>query len=252
LPPKFAVAVFLNSQRQPNQQQRARAMNNDPHTDLIADELRQRIEDTDMTTATMKASELPAIGAELGGGYFAGIIWLATVGIKYALIVAGKDGEFSGEWGNYDKEIDGADSPWDGSSNTDAMIASGREIAQQIRALRIGGFNDWSIPARDQLEVIYRNLKPTKQKNYCWFLDGYNAHGIEQGERYTPEYPAQTPAEAFQEGNAAAFEAAWYWTSTQYSAGNAFCQGFADGDQDGHGKGNKLRARAVRMIQLSN
>jgi hypothetical protein len=205
-----------------------------------------------LDSGAINSCTLPPIGVEIGGCYFAGIIWLPTSATKYALIVAGKDGEFVGEWGNYGKKIDGADSLWDGAANTDAMIAAGSELAQQIRALRIGGCNDWSIPARDQLEVLYRNLKPTETENYCWFLDGYNAHGTVHGTPYTPTDPARTPIESFQQGGDAAFEPNWYWSSTQYSAYGACYQSFEYGGQNGNGKLGKLRARAVRMIQLSD
>lgn len=46
------------------------------------------------------------------------------------------------------------------------------------------------------------------------------------------------------------FEQAWYWTSTQYSAYLAFSQNFDDGYQSDYDKYSKLRARAVRSIQV--
>ena len=61
----------------------------------------------------MNASQLPTIGAALAGGFYAGIIWLPTANIKYALIDAGKAGEVVGPWGEYGKRIDHCDSMWD-------------------------------------------------------------------------------------------------------------------------------------------
>jgi hypothetical protein len=43
----------------------------------------------------------------------------------------------------------------------------------------------------------------------------------------------------------------YYWTSTQYSAGSAWCQGFGDGSQGIYDKDAELRAVAVRAIQLT-
>jgi len=40
----------------------------------------------------------------------------------------------------------------------------------------------------------------------------------------------------------------WYWTSTQYSDGFAWSQGFDDGYQDNYDKFSKGRARAVRRF----
>jgi hypothetical protein len=44
----------------------------------------------------------------------------------------------------------------------------------------------------------------------------------------------------------------YYWTSTQYSADYAWCQGFGDGTQDLYDEDAELRAVAVRQIQIFN
>ncbi|MDB6061524.1 MAG: hypothetical protein JWM78_1627 [Verrucomicrobiaceae bacterium] len=44
------------------------------------------------------------------------------------------------------------------------------------------------------------------------------------------------------------FETGWHWTSTQYSADNAWCQGFDDGFQGSNCKDDEFRARAVRRF----
>jgi hypothetical protein len=43
---------------------------------------------------------------------------------------------------------------------------------------------------------------------------------------------------------------AWYWTSTQYDAGNAWSQDFSYGDQYGSYKSYEARVRAVRRFVL--
>ena len=45
-------------------------------------------------------------------------------------------------------------------------------------------------------------------------------------------------------------QSGWYWSSTQYSRNRAWCQVFEDGTSFNYGKGNELRARPVRTIQL--
>lgn len=190
----------------------------------------------------------PALGSPLGGGFFAGVILLN--GIRHAIIDAGKEGEFDGRWGEYGKRLDGARSFVDGLTNTNAMAEAGSELAQKIRALRIGDHDDWHIPAKDVLEVIYRNLKPTTEQNYCTYMDGYNANSETPGELYTEESPAQTGVEAYREGGQHAYPARWHWTSTQFSADYAFIQDFDDGYQGLDVKGNNLCARAVRLIPL--
>lgn len=45
-------------------------------------------------------------------------------------------------------------------------------------------------------------------------------------------------------------EKTWHWSSTQYSAGNAWGQGFEDGYQGIYDKDGKLAARAVRRLAI--
>lgn len=199
--------------------------------------------------APANIASTPAIGAPFGGGFFGGLIMLG--GTAHAIVVAGKkEGEIEGCYGCYGTKIDGAGHFVDGLENTKAMAAAGSELAQQFLGLRIGGHEDWHLAARDVVEVLYRNFKPGADKNYCGYLDGYNANSVPPGELYTPESPAQTAAEAFRKGGDEAFDEIWYWTSTQCSAPSAFIQAFGDGLQYGDDKDVYYRARAVRLIPL--
>jgi len=199
---------------------------------------------------TIGRSELPQRGAPLGGGFYTAEFQIN--GLFFAMVTAGKEAEIKGEWGKYGKKIEGAGSFVDGLANTDAMVAAGLEIAISVRAMRFGGQDDWAIPARNQQEAQYRNLKPTTQENYCSYLDGYNPDSVPAGGLYTEENPLQTTIEAFREGGAEAFAAAWYWSSTQCSASSAFVQFFDDGRQDYDGKDGSYDVRPVRMIQIIN
>jgi hypothetical protein len=196
---------------------------------------------------TIKRSELPAVGAALAAGFFAGLV--AFNGDHYAIIVAPKaEGETEGEWGEYGTRIDGADSCFDGLANSIAMADADSQIANFMRDLRIGGFDDWYLPSRDELEICYRNLKPTATKNWCSFRDGDNASSVPVSYPYAKESPLQTSVELFQDSSVEAFDGVWHWSSTQYSADYAFCQGFDDGIQGYYGKNDALRARAVRRL----
>ena len=44
----------------------------------------------------------------------------------------------------------------------------------------------------------------------------------------------------------------WYWSSTQFSRLNAFCQDFEYGGSYADRKGNEFRARPVRRVQLQH
>jgi hypothetical protein len=58
----------------------------------------------------------------------------------------------------------------EGLRATVAMVADGNSTvypaAHFCNDLSIGGYSDWYLPARDELELIYRNLKPVTNNNY--------------------------------------------------------------------------------------
>ena len=190
----------------------------------------------------------PAIGEAFGGGYFAGLIRIGSN--TYGLIVAPKaDGEISAEWGTR-KHVKGADSFFDGQANTMAMADAANELGAWAKGLTIGGESDWYIPSRDELEVCYRNLKPTDDANYCGCGDNPSAYLPSYA--YSPDTPTQTAVEAFRNDSAEAFSPAWYWTSTQSAgdASSAWYQFFYDGTQYYYGKRYKGRVRAVRRFLI--
>lgn len=45
------------------------------------------------------------------------------------------------------------------------------------------------------------------------------------------------------------FDSSWYWSSTQYSAHNAWIQNFDDGNQNNNDKNEELAVRAVRRYK---
>lgn len=188
-------------------------------------------------------------GDAIEGGFFAGII--AAEGRRWGLAVAPKaEGEFNAEWGNYGTKIEGAISHFDGQANTAAMAAANSPAAIQVQALEIAGYKDWYIPAVDEKEVCYRNLKPSPDENWCSYRDGANPSSESPAQPYTEFSPAQTSVAAFRAGGAEAFDLTWYWTSTQYSAHDAHVQDFKGGCQDIYGKVNPWRVRAVRRFLI--
>jgi len=201
-----------------------------------------------MNAESLHTAGLPAIGAALGGGFFAGRFQID--GTYFALIMSPISGDIEGAWGEYGKKLDGCRSFIDGKQNTVDLAEAGSDLARSIMQLDIGGHTDWFLPARDQLEIMYRNLKPGTRENYCSYLDGYNANSVPPTDIYEDEAPTQTTAAEFQANAEHALHERWYWSSTQYSANHAFYQDFTNGTQNRYGKNYKLRARAVRQIQL--
>lgn len=195
---------------------------------------------------------LPAIGTPMPGGLLAGHIRIGEQ--NFALIVAHKaEGDHDDiKWNENNKMVDGATSYFDGLANTAAMLSVGSKLAEWVRGLRIGGFDDWYLPSQDELEIMYRNLKPTTDSNYQYGRSGINMSALPPTYPYTPSLPAQTAVQAFQRGNAEAFEPARYWSSTQHAADSdcAWGQDFDDGYQRNSGKDDEWRARAVRRVAI--
>jgi hypothetical protein len=132
-----------------------------------------------------------------------------------------------------------------------AMADAGSPAAKLILGKEINGHTDWCLPARDVLELGYRNLKPGTGENSASFRDGDNPSSIPAGYPYTEAFPVQTLAEAFRAGGAEAFEEAWYHSSTQSSSNLAWDQLFDGGGQSPDLKKFEALWRPVRLIQLN-
>lgn len=163
----------------------------------------------------------------------------------------------------------------EGWESTLAMVTAGNSAeypaAHAVRALVINGYSDWYIPARDQLELAWRTLKPVTDNNYTTrssgaqfdytkdgsygdvdaAANGINLNSAPQGAAYTAGDPAQTAAAAFRTGGAEAFEygSVYYWTCSEYSAPGAWYQFWGSslpGRQGNASKSSAYRLRAVR------
>jgi hypothetical protein len=200
----------------------------------------------------MTQETIPTVpGTPFAGGFYAGRILIA--GVMHALIVAAKaEGEREGAWLGSEQRAAGADSYCDGMQNTAAMADAGSELAQWARGLRIGGFSDWFIPSQDELEILYRNLKPTARNNYLYGRSGVNASAVPPTLAYSAGVPLQTAAPGFADDGEQAFANEWYWSSTQHAASDdyAWTQDFDSGYQTRDGKSASLRARAVRRFAI--
>ena len=205
-----------------------------------------------MNTTTVATTDIVPIipGTPFQGGFYAGRFCVNDQ--QFALIVAPKNGGEQEDilWSEKYTDISGARSFCDGIANTNAMVEADLALGKWARELSINGFTDWYLPSRDELELCYRYLKPTTQKNWTW-RNGENPSALPVATYpYTEIDPAQTPADVFRDDGVEAFEPVWYWTSTQCSADTAWSQNFDDGDQDSNGKGYELRARAVRRFLI--
>ena len=111
----------------------------------------------------------------------------------------------------------------------------------------IGGYNDWYLPARNELEILYFNLKPTTTTNQTGV--GINPNAVPaRASLYTAGNPAQATNALFA-GGAQAFAATDYWSSSDNNNNvNAWDQDFNNGYQYVRFKTGNAYARAIRRI----
>ncbi|MDP5641774.1 hypothetical protein P3792_27715 [Pseudomonas aeruginosa] len=120
-------------------------------------------------------SDLPEIGQPLADGTFFARQWLN--GKEYAYVDLGKSAEFTGEWGEYGKDVDGAVSYRDGASNTIAMAEAGSPIAKQALEIGEGVF----IPSVLELALLFSAKQAGELSGFAdrwyWSSSQYSAYG---------------------------------------------------------------------------
>ena len=204
----------------------------------------------------------PNIGDPFGGGFFAGYISAAGNGIaSHMLVVAPKAaGESVLAWDTTaGGSATGFTSVIDGPTNSAGLAALGTRYAAATwcEGLSIGGYTDWYLPAKNELEVAYHNLKNVSQDNYAPGSYGSNPNAVPPLEPvstpYTATRPAQTTVAAFKVGNSESFADYGFWSSTEYSDPYAWFQHFYSGlpgFQDVDTKTNGLCVRAFRRLLI--
>jgi len=125
--------------------------------------------------------------------------------------------EFIAQWGAYGTDISGTNTGIGGGKlNIEIIVERLKQLGESGKAAQVcvnlyfNGYKDWFLPSKDELDLMYKNLK---QKG----LGGFNNN--------------------------------WYWSSSHYgNKGSAWNQNFSDGSQEGYSRDSTLSVRAVRAF----
>jgi hypothetical protein len=199
------------------------------------------------------------IGQVFGGGYYAGQISSSGNGVADYNLVVGPYSTANTALPYSPIGTSGPSSDIDGPANSAAMNSATYKAAFFCEGLTIGGFTDWYMPAKNEVEICYYNLKPDNN-NLNNTNSGINPNAIPpRTTTYTTGVgcvPGQTSAVIFRVGNAQAFTSlniqAAYWSSTQYNANYAWLtNGFDSGYQTRSLQKNNYRSvRAMRRVAV--
>ena len=230
----------------------------------------------EITFTTSDAFFDPNIGDPLQGGFFAGYVISDVDSQKYAIIVSDGDGDTdrtgagSKQWRTSNSGLSQAQTLSDGKSVMDYIVNNEtlsdfpafEWIQTTLNDTNYNGYNDWYLPARDELELVYRHFKPTTQDNNDGTRDSgseFGADGATYGTNnssdpnypgYTTTDPSQTTVTSFQDGGADYLTDFTYWSSTEYDASESWFHFFSNGYQFSSDKDNTARVRAVRRVAV--
>ena len=204
------------------------------------------------SAASNSITTLREIGTAFGGGFYAGQISTAGNGIAdYNLVVGPVASAQSGlRWKTSASSSPGTSSVIDGPTNSSNMNDASHPAAQFCEAVTAGGQTDWYMPAKNELEVCYYNLKPSTTANNT--SSGINANAVPaRASNYTSGTPAQTSAADFKTTGAEDFSLSYYWSSTELSSSNAAVHYFLNGTQNSFTKSNTgYFVRAIRRVAV--
>jgi len=205
---------------------------------------------TEVSGTTLSSFVPTVAGTAYAGGFYAGRINID--GTTYAVVVASKalGGENSSlAYKTTDDDDPSATSTYNGMLNSTNINNAAHPAAQWCMALNIGGYDDWYLPAKNELEICYRYLKPSTEANDT--SSGVNDYSVPTTTAYTSGSPSQTSVTIFQTGNTEAFSSGYYWSSTQYSSTYAWVQDFYGGFQGTYFFKNVTRwVRAIRKVAV--
>jgi hypothetical protein len=158
----------------------------------------------------------PVVGAAYGGGKIFYIFQPGdpgyVAGETHGLIAANSDTQGYRVFGCYSSNWTVSTALGTGAANTTTLLGCSETnfAAKLARAVRDGGYTDWSLPSKDELNKLYLN------RNLVGNFTDWNL---------------------------------WYWSSSESSnAAYAWYQSFSDGSQNGDDKNAQKGIRAIRTF----
>ena len=200
------------------------------------------------------------IGQAYGGGYYGGRIGASSTATHY-LVVGPKASAQSASQLKYkvpnnSNPAGGASSVSNGVQNTANIVADGDSTvypaAHYCNDLVVGGYSDWYLPALNELEILYYNLKPDTTLNTTSY--GINANAIPaRASNYTTGTPSRTSLAAWQlPSGAECFvnSGGSYWSSSTVGSVTAWSLRFLQGTAYQGYKTNQAYVRAIRRVAV--
>ena len=221
------------------------------------------------------------IGEPALGGFYAGIIDTTQPGAitasdqyqtgqRYLLIVAPKSLEISDRsiaWRTTRRGTNlSAQTRWNGLEAQEAYAYSEFPAFNYCYDLPYpnDGGSRWYVPAMDELELCYRNLKPSTNDNLYLVSNvngdfpsfseglpsGQNPSSDPQGTAYTATVPGQTPVTNFQYNQPEYFGSSEYWTSTWCDDSNTWTMNLGWGEYRDKSPDSLQSVRPVRRYPI--
>lgn len=204
------------------------------------------------------------IGAAYEGGYYFGSVVID--GNIYALVISPRAQGMTDtmSYGNYTVDHGKARSVIDGWANTNALNSFRSPVFEWARSQVINGFNDWYIPARDEAELMYRNLKYNNTLNVTGQrplqsddvsrVNGHNVNSYPPQPGYTANDPAMTTAPLFAGSGIEniSYSQEYTFTSTESSsnANEIWVANVYNGMQSLASKSSRRAVRLIRRVLI--
>jgi hypothetical protein len=126
---------------------------------------------TSEVTTLLSTFTAPAIGTHWveQGGIYAGLVRGEPGQPDQRLIVCAGDAfAITGEWGEYNQDVTGARSRFDGAANTRAMADAGSKLAKAVLAMECAGHRDLFIPSQAQAQLAAANVHEHLGAGWHW------------------------------------------------------------------------------------